>query len=113
VVSVSSKECFLPVPSRKADMSLSVQSISSKLSNNHVESSTDAVDSLRQLKPEKDGIYTHITTRFLANPEFLKLAYAHIKNKEGNMTSRGTNSCGVSLYCLLTFKQFTRYYLWY
>lgn len=92
VVPVSSKECFLPVPSRKADMSLSVQSIPSKLSNNHEEGSTVVVDSLRQLKPEKDGIYTHITTRFLANPEFLKLAYAHIKNKEGNMTSEGTNS---------------------
>ena len=93
VVSVSSKECFLPVPSRKADMSLStVQNIPSGPSNNHVEGSTDVVDSLRQLKPEKDGIYTHITTRFLANPEFLKLAYARIKNKEGNLTSGGNNS---------------------
>jgi retron-type reverse transcriptase len=42
------------------------------------------VDSLRQLKPDKDGIYTHVSSRFLANPEFLKLACALIKNKGGN-----------------------------
>jgi group II intron reverse transcriptase/maturase len=85
VAFVSSKECSLSVPSRKANMSLSVRSISSKTSN-------DVVDSLRQLKPEKDGIYTHITTRFLANPEFLKLASAHIKNKVGNTTTVGSNA---------------------
>jgi hypothetical protein len=70
VVSISFKECLSKVPSRKADMSLpTVQNIRTKLSNNHVEGSTNVVDSLRQLKPEKDGIYTHITNRFLANPE--------------------------------------------
>ena len=91
VVSVSSKECFSQIPSRKADMSLpTVQNIL-KSSNNYVEGSTNVADSLRQLKPEKDGIYTHITNRFLANPEFLKLAYALIKNKEGNLTSGGNN----------------------
>ena len=91
-VSVPSKECFSQGPSRKADMSLStVQNIPPKPSNNHVEGTTNVVDSLRQLKPEKDGIYTHITTRFLANPEFLKLAYTRIKNKEGNLTSGGNN----------------------
>jgi group II intron reverse transcriptase/maturase len=92
VVSISSKECSSKVPSRKADMSLpTVQNILTKPSNNHVEGSTYVVDSLRQLKPEKDGIYTHITTRFLANPEFLKLAYARIKNKEDNLTSGGNH----------------------
>lgn len=91
VVFVSSKKCFSQIPCRKADMSLlTVQSIL-KSSNNYVEGSTNVVDSLRQLKPEKDGIYTHITKRFLANPEFLKLAYARIKNKEGNLTSGGNN----------------------
>jgi retron-type reverse transcriptase len=82
---------FLQVPSRKADMSLPIVQNISKPSNNHVEGSTNVVDSLIQLKPEKDGIYTHITTRFLANSEFLKLAYARIKNKEGNLTSGGNN----------------------
>ena len=94
VVSTSSKECFLPVPvpSRKANTSLqTVQNIPENPSNNHVEGTTNVVDSLKQLKPEKDGIYTHITTRFLANPEFLKLAYARIKNKKGNLTSGGNN----------------------
>jgi retron-type reverse transcriptase len=92
-VSVSSKECFLPVLSRKANMFLStVRNISSEPSNNQDEGFTDVIDSLRQLKPEKDGIYTHITTRFLSNPEFLKLVYAHIKNKEGNLTSGGSHS---------------------
>jgi len=93
VSSVSSKECFFPVPSGKADMSLStVQNVSSEPSDNHNKSSTDVVDSLRQLKPEKDGIYINITTRFLANPEFLKLAYARIRNKEGNLTSGGNSN---------------------
>jgi group II intron reverse transcriptase/maturase len=88
VVSISSKECFSEVPSRKANMSLpTVQNIPTKPSNNHVEESTNVVDFLRRLKPEKDDIYTHITIRFLANPEFLKLAYARVKNKEGNLTS--------------------------
>lgn len=92
VVSTSFKECFLKVPSGKADMSLqTVQNIPLNLSNNHVEGATNVVDSLKQLKPEKDGIYTHIITRFLANPEFLKLAYARIKNKEGNLTSGSNN----------------------
>jgi len=93
VVSISSTECFSQVPSRKADMSLpTVQNTTPKPSNNHVEGSTNVVDPLRQLKPEKDGIYTHITTQFLANPEFLKLAYVRIKNKEGNSTSGGNHS---------------------
>jgi len=92
VIPVSSKECVLQVPSRKADMSLStVQNISSEPSNARVEGFTNVVDSLRQLKPEKDGIYTHITSRFLANPELLKLAYSRIKNKEGNLTPGGNN----------------------
>lgn len=93
VVSISSKKCFSQVLSGKADVSLhTVQNIPSKPSNNQVEGSTNAVDSLRQLKPEKDGIYTNISTRFLANPEFLKLAYARIKNKEGNLTPGGDDS---------------------
>jgi retron-type reverse transcriptase len=69
-----------------------VRNISSEPSNDQDEGFTDVIDSLRQLKPEKDGIYTHITTRFLSNPEFLKLAYAHIRNKEGNLTSGGSHS---------------------
>jgi retron-type reverse transcriptase len=85
VVSVSSKECFLPVSSRKVDtFLLTVQNISSESSTNQVEGSTDVIDFLRQLKPEKYGIYTHITIRFLANAEFLKSVYARIKNEKGN-----------------------------
>ena len=92
VVSTSSKECFLPVPSGKADMSLqTVQNTPLNPSNNNIEGATNVVDFLKQLKPEKDGIYTHLTTRFLTNPEFLKLAYASIKNKEGNLTLGGNN----------------------
>lgn len=90
VVSVSSKECFLPVPGRKADMSLlTVQNIPSESFNNQVDGSTDVTYFLRQLKPEKNGIYTNITIRFLANAEFLKSVYALIRNKEGN-NSNGT-----------------------
>jgi hypothetical protein len=85
VVSVSSKKCFLPVSCRKADTSLlTVQNIPLTSSYNQVDDSTDVTDFLRQLKPEKDGIYTRIITRFLANAEFLKSAYVRIKNKEGN-----------------------------
>lgn len=50
------------------------------------------MDSLKQLKPKKDNIYTHITSHFLANPEFLKLAYSLLKNKEDNLTPGGNNS---------------------
>jgi group II intron reverse transcriptase/maturase len=87
----SFKECSLPVLSGKADMSLlMLQNLETvPLGSSHVHTAyfSDAVDFLRQLKPEKDGIYTLITAQFLANPEFLKLAYACIKNKEGNLTS--------------------------
>lgn len=89
----SSKECSLPVLSGKADMPLlmlqNLETVPLGRSNVDTAVFSDAVDSLRQLKPEKDGIYTRITDRFLANPEFLKLAYARIKNKEGNLTSGG------------------------
>jgi hypothetical protein len=44
------------------------------------------IDSLKQLYPEKDNIYTNLTSKFLANPEFLKLAYSQIKNKKENLT---------------------------
>ena len=51
--------------------------------------SFNVVDTLKRLTPEKDGIYIKITTRFLANPEFLKLAYNFIKSKEGYLTLGG------------------------
>ena len=96
VVINSSKECFVSVLRGNADMSPStvqnLKKVPSKPSKNGIEDFSDVVNSLRQLKPEKDGIYTHITTKFLANPEFLKLAYAHIKNKDGNLTPGGDNS---------------------
>lgn len=47
------------------------------------------IDILKQLTPEKDGMYTKITARFLANPEFLKLAYNFIKNKESHLMAGG------------------------
>lgn len=91
VISISSKECLSQIPRSKADMSLpTVQNIL-KSSNNYVEDSTNVVNFLRQLKPEKDGIYTHITNRFLANPEFLKLASGLIKDKKGNLISKYNN----------------------
>jgi group II intron reverse transcriptase/maturase len=94
-VMFSSKECSLLGLSGKADLSLlmlqNLKTAPLGRSNSHTEIFSDVVDSLRQLKPEKDGIYTLITARFLANPEFLKLAYARIKNKEGNLTSGGGN----------------------
>jgi len=56
--------------------------------NNYMKNSIpNAVNSLRQLYPGKDGIYINITSKFLANPEFLKLAYSQIKNKESNLIS--------------------------
>nr|YP_010338940.1 putative reverse transcriptase protein [Erythrolobus coxiae]UNJ19012.1 putative reverse transcriptase protein [Erythrolobus coxiae] len=93
VVSVFSKECFLQVSSRKANMSLStVRNFSSEPANSYVyEDLTDVVNSLRLLKPEKDGFYIHITTRFLANPDFLKLAYVCIENKEDNLISKSNS----------------------
>jgi RNA-directed DNA polymerase len=50
---------------------------------------TDVVNDLKRLNAHNDGIYTKITKRFLANPEFLKLAYAHLKSKDGNLTPGG------------------------
>lgn len=52
-------------------------------------SNTDVVNNLKRLNAHNDGIYTKITKRFLANSEFLKLAYANIKSKGGNLTSGG------------------------
>ena len=62
---------------------------SNRCTNNFI---SNVADSLRQLYPEKVGIYTKITARYLANPELLKLAYGLIKNKESNLTPGGDSS---------------------
>ena len=49
-------------------------------------SNIDVVTNLKRLNAHNDGIYTKITKRFLADPEFLKLAYFNIKSKDGNLT---------------------------
>lgn len=72
----------------KADES---QSIVKSAEKGHLERSENSIknmninilDTLKQLHPEKDGVYIKITAIFLANPEFLMLAYNLIKNKEG------------------------------
>lgn len=84
-------KCYLSVLCGKANKSLlvikNIKKSDSKHSNNYIKDFIpNVVDSLKQLYPEKDGIYTKITSRFLANPEFLKLAYSQIKNKKGNLT---------------------------
>jgi group II intron reverse transcriptase/maturase len=44
------------------------------------------IDFLKQVSPDKDGIYTKLTTNFLSKPKFLLLAYSMIKSKPGNLT---------------------------
>jgi group II intron reverse transcriptase/maturase len=91
------KECYLPVLYGKTNKSqIRVKSVekgflkrSNSCTNNFI---SNVADSLRQLYPEKDGVYTKITARYLANPEFLKLAYGLIKNKESNLTPGGDSS---------------------
>ena len=91
LVVIASNERFLPVPYRKANVS-QLNAKSMKIgqlnrSENNIETiKTDIVDALKQLYPEKDGIYINITKNFLSNPDFLMLAYNLIKNKEGNLT---------------------------
>jgi retron-type reverse transcriptase len=83
------KECYLTTLYGKAD---GLQSIVKSAEKGHLERSEnsikninmDILDTLKQLHPEKDGVYTKITSIFLTNPEFLMLAYSLIKNKEGN-----------------------------
>lgn len=43
---------------------------------------SNMLEALKYLYPEKDGIYIRIVSRFLANPEFLKLSYVWLKSKE-------------------------------
>ena len=85
---------FLPVPYRKANESQSIVKSAEKgyfeRSENSIKNvNTNTLDALKHLHPEKDGVYTKITSRFLTNPEFLMLAYNLIKNKEGNLTFGG------------------------
>lgn len=42
---------------------------------------SNMIEALRHFYPEKDGVYTGIVSRFLANPEFLMIAYVLAKNK--------------------------------
>jgi hypothetical protein len=88
------KECYLPVLYGKTDKSQLLVKGLERGSLKHSKSYTinsipNVANSLRQLYPEKDGIYTKITAKYLANPEFLKLAYGLIKNKESNLTPGG------------------------
>lgn len=53
-----------------------------------VKGNLDVIASLQDLNKSK-GYYCNLTNNFLANPDFLKLAYHHIKNKVGNLT-KGT-----------------------
>nr|AVR57719.1 hypothetical protein [Halamphora calidilacuna] len=48
------------------------------------------LSALKDLQP-KNGQYVNLTKAFLSNPEFLKFAYYHIKNKPGNATSATTS----------------------
>jgi len=47
--------------------------------------SDSILSALKDLQPKKRQ-YTNLTKIFLSNPEFLKFAYYHIKNKPGNPT---------------------------
>ena len=51
--------------------------------------SDSILSALKDLQP-KNGQYVNLTKNFLSNPEFLKFAYYHIKNKPGNATSAVT-----------------------
>jgi hypothetical protein len=93
---INNSKKYIPVLYGKADKSLLIiknkEKNSSEYENSYMKNSiSNVVDSLRQLYPEKDGIYTNITSRFLAKPEFLKLAYSQLKNKESNLISIKNN----------------------
>lgn len=51
--------------------------------------SNSILSALKDLQP-KNGQYTNLTKNFLSNPEFLKFAYYHIKNKPGNASTETT-----------------------
>jgi group II intron reverse transcriptase/maturase len=51
--------------------------------------SNSILTALKDLQP-KNGQYVNLTKNFLSNPEFLKFAYYHIKNKPGNATPATT-----------------------
>lgn len=87
------KECYLTVSYRKADESQSIVKSMEKSDLERSENPTknmnvNILDALKQLCPEKDGVYTKITSIFLANPEFLMLACNLIKTKESSLTFR-------------------------
>jgi len=52
--------------------------------------SSSILSALKGLQP-KNGQYLNLTKNFLSNPEFLKFAYYHIKNKPGNATPATTS----------------------
>jgi hypothetical protein len=71
---------------RKANkLQLMIKSINKRdyscLDNFTRNNDSNMIEALRYLYPEKDGVYTRIVLRFLANPEFLKLANALVKSK--------------------------------
>lgn len=89
IVIYAREECYVSALYRKAEKSLpivkSTQNDLHRYYNNcKKDSICNVINSLKQLYPEKDGIYIKITSRFLANPRFLKLAYGYIKNKKNN-----------------------------
>ena len=52
--------------------------------------SDSILSALKDLQP-KNGQYINLTKFFLSNPEFLKFAYYHVKNKPGNNTPAVTS----------------------
>jgi hypothetical protein len=52
--------------------------------------SISILSALKDLKP-KNGQYISLTKNFLSNPEFLRLAYYHIKNRPANTTPATTS----------------------
>lgn len=101
---------FLPVPYRKSDMSqLNVKNTEldqlDHSDNNFQSENTKTVDALKQLYPEKDGIYINITKKFLTNPDFLLLAYNLIKSKKGNLTP--SNKSNLETFDGLSYNWFT------
>ena len=47
-------------------------------------------DKLKNLSKTSDGFYVDLTKKFLADPEFIKLAATFVKSKSGFLTISGT-----------------------
>jgi hypothetical protein len=93
------KKHYLQALYRKTDKSqlnvINVRKGLVKLSKNIVKNNniyTTITDAFKHIYPEKDGIYTGISLKFLTNSDFLMLVYNFIKNEKRNLTFENNNN---------------------